>query len=185
MCEKTIKEKDIKLSCVSMFMSLPRAYEDPHERGALGEVEPFAKAHQLKPLKHNVFSNPCPVIRYINPNVIASLPHPRWCSTLMSKGTWIWWTCKNSVDGIRDISGWHRNKSRNRQCPKSQTNSTASAWTKRPHPPNVKSGIACDSTRNIVHSKKAIYQGGQKTWSHTFVVIWWSHINSVNGTERL
>jgi len=29
-------------------MSLPRAYEDPHEPGALGGVNPFAKAHQLK-----------------------------------------------------------------------------------------------------------------------------------------
>ena len=29
-------------------MSLARAYEDPHERGALGGVEPFAKAHKLK-----------------------------------------------------------------------------------------------------------------------------------------
>ena len=32
-------------------MSLPRAYEDPHEPGALGGVEPFAKAHQLKTLQ--------------------------------------------------------------------------------------------------------------------------------------
>ena len=29
-------------------MSLPRAYEDPHEPGALGWIEPFAKAHKLK-----------------------------------------------------------------------------------------------------------------------------------------
>ena len=29
-------------------MSLPRAYEDPQEPWALGGVEPFAKAHQLK-----------------------------------------------------------------------------------------------------------------------------------------
>ena len=29
-------------------MSLPRAYEDPHEPGALDGVEPFAKAHKLK-----------------------------------------------------------------------------------------------------------------------------------------
>ena len=29
-------------------MSLPRAYEDPHEPGALGGVEPFAKAHKLE-----------------------------------------------------------------------------------------------------------------------------------------
>jgi len=29
-------------------MSLPRAYEDPHEPGALGGVKPFAKADQLK-----------------------------------------------------------------------------------------------------------------------------------------
>ena len=30
------------------MISLPRAYEDPQEPGALGGVEPFAKAHQLK-----------------------------------------------------------------------------------------------------------------------------------------
>ena len=29
-------------------MSLARAYEDPHEQGALGGVDPFAKAHKLK-----------------------------------------------------------------------------------------------------------------------------------------
>ena len=29
-------------------MSLPRAYEDPHEPGGLDGVEPFAKAHKLK-----------------------------------------------------------------------------------------------------------------------------------------
>ena len=29
-------------------MSLPRAYEDPHEPRALGRVDAFAKAHQLK-----------------------------------------------------------------------------------------------------------------------------------------
>ena len=29
-------------------MSLPRAYEDPHEPGALGGVQPFAQAHKLK-----------------------------------------------------------------------------------------------------------------------------------------
>ena len=29
-------------------MSLPRAYEDPHAPGALGGVEPFAKAQKLK-----------------------------------------------------------------------------------------------------------------------------------------
>ena len=29
-------------------MSLPRAYEDPQEPGALGGVEPFAKAQKLK-----------------------------------------------------------------------------------------------------------------------------------------
>ena len=32
-------------------MSLLRAYEDPHEPVALGGVEPFAKAHQLKILQ--------------------------------------------------------------------------------------------------------------------------------------
>ena len=48
MCEKTIKERELKRSCVSVSMSLPRAYEVPHEPGALDGVEPFAKAHQLK-----------------------------------------------------------------------------------------------------------------------------------------
>ena len=35
-------------SGVSLVMSLPRAYEDPHEPGALGGVKPFAQAHKLK-----------------------------------------------------------------------------------------------------------------------------------------
>jgi len=29
-------------------MSSPHAYEDPHEPGALGGVQPFARAHKLK-----------------------------------------------------------------------------------------------------------------------------------------
>ena len=29
-------------------MSLPRAYEDPQAPGALGGVQPFARAHKLK-----------------------------------------------------------------------------------------------------------------------------------------
>ena len=29
-------------------MSLPRAYQDPHEPGALDGVNPFAKAQKLK-----------------------------------------------------------------------------------------------------------------------------------------
>ena len=33
---------------VSLVMSLPRAYKDPHEPGALGGVKPFAQAHKLK-----------------------------------------------------------------------------------------------------------------------------------------
>ena len=185
--EKNIEEKDIKLSCISISMFLPLTYEDPHERGVLGGVEPFATAHQLK----------TPQAKRILQSVLSYTLHkprrnhfpttPTRCLKKTSNGRWIWWTCKNSVDGIRDISGWHRNKSQKRQCPRSGTNSTASAWTKRPHPSNVKSGIACDSTRNIVHSKKAIYRGGQKKclWSCTFVVIWWSRIDSVNGTEGL
>ena len=32
-------------------MSLARAYEDPHEPGALGGADPFAKAHKLKTLQ--------------------------------------------------------------------------------------------------------------------------------------
>ena len=34
--------------CVSVLMSLPRAYEDPQAPGALGGVQPFARAHKLK-----------------------------------------------------------------------------------------------------------------------------------------
>ena len=48
MCEKTIKEREWKRCCVSVVMSLPRAYEDPQEPWALGGVEPFAKAQKLK-----------------------------------------------------------------------------------------------------------------------------------------
>ena len=32
-------------------MSLARAYEDPHEPGALGGADPFAKAHKSKTLQ--------------------------------------------------------------------------------------------------------------------------------------
>ena len=46
MCEK--REREWKRFCVSVVMSLPRAYEDPQEPEAFGVVEPFAKAHQLK-----------------------------------------------------------------------------------------------------------------------------------------
>ena len=49
-CEKTIKEREWKRFCVSVVMSLPRAYEDPQEPGALGGVEPFAKAHKTPQL---------------------------------------------------------------------------------------------------------------------------------------
>ena len=49
-----------------------------------------------------------------------------------------------------------------KQCPRSGTNSAASAWTKRRHSPNVKWEIAYDSTRIIDPSKKAIYRDGQK-----------------------
>ena len=41
-----------------MSMSLPHAHEDPHEQGALGGVEPFAKAHQLKtPQAQHIFQS--------------------------------------------------------------------------------------------------------------------------------
>ena len=82
-------------------MSLPRAYKDPDESSALGGVEPFAKAHQLKALKRDRFSNPCSVIRYTNPEGLASLPHPPWYLTVTNNGRWMWWTCKSSVDRIR------------------------------------------------------------------------------------
>ena len=45
--KKPIKERELKRSCVSLSMRLPRAYEDLYEPGALGGVERFAKAHQL------------------------------------------------------------------------------------------------------------------------------------------
>ena len=45
---KSIKENEKNPSGVSLVMSLPRAYEDPHEPGALGGVKPFAQAHKLK-----------------------------------------------------------------------------------------------------------------------------------------
>ena len=47
-CEKTIKDRNWLGECVSVLMSLPRAYEDPQEPGALGGVQPFAQAHKLK-----------------------------------------------------------------------------------------------------------------------------------------
>ena len=83
---KTIKERELKRSCVSLSMSLPRAYEDPHEPGPLGGVEPFAKAHQLKTSQAHRFSNPCSVIRYTNPDGLASLPHPPWYLTVTNNG---------------------------------------------------------------------------------------------------
>ena len=56
--KKTVKERELRRSCVSLSMSLPRAYEDPHEPGALGGVEPFAKAHQLKtPQAHRILQS--------------------------------------------------------------------------------------------------------------------------------
>ena len=58
---------------------------------------------------------------------------------------------------------------------------------KDPTPPNAKWAIVYASTRNIVPSKKAIYQDGRKKylWSRISVVILWSPIDSVNGTARL
>ena len=46
--KKSIKENEMKTSGISLVMSLPRAYEDPHKPGALGGVKPFGKAHKLK-----------------------------------------------------------------------------------------------------------------------------------------
>ena len=73
---KNYEERELKRSCVSVFMSLPRAYEDPHEPGALGGVDPFAKAHQLKTpdaqrILHSVLS-----YTLHKPDGLASLPHP-------------------------------------------------------------------------------------------------------------
>ena len=56
-----------------------------------------------------------------------------------------------------------------------------------PPPPHAKWAIVYASTRNIVPSKKAIYQDGRKKclWSRISVVILWSPIDSVNGTAHL
>ena len=94
MCEKTIKERELKRSCVSVSMSLPRAYEDPHELGALGRQSP--------PIENPSSTTDSSIgARYTNPDGRASLPHPPWSWTETSNGKWIWWTCKNSVGGIR------------------------------------------------------------------------------------
>ena len=68
-------------------MSLPRAYEDPHEPGGLDGVEPFAKAHKLKtPDALRILQS---VIRYTNPDGLVSLPHPPWYLTETNNGKWI------------------------------------------------------------------------------------------------
>ena len=61
---KNYEERELKRSCVSVFMSLPRAYEDPHEPGALGGVDPFAnKPSVLTPLPKRNNANAPIVIR--------------------------------------------------------------------------------------------------------------------------
>ena len=45
--KKLLKKRGLSDLC-HCAMSLARAYEDPHEQGALGGVDPFAKAHKLK-----------------------------------------------------------------------------------------------------------------------------------------
>ena len=102
------------------------------------------------------------------------------------------WMCYNrwsirTITPIIGVLGWPRIKSHPKPCPRSGTDSTASTWGKRPHPPNYEWAIAYASTTNIVPSKKAIYQDGRKKclWSRTsFVILWWP-IDSVNGTARL
>ena len=81
-------------------MSLPRAHEDPQEPGALGGVEPFAKAQKLKtPQAQRMVQL---VLSYtLHKPRSGSPPLPRWSLTETNNGKWIWWTCKNSVDGIR------------------------------------------------------------------------------------
>lgn len=75
-------------------MLLPLTYEDPHERGVLGGVEPFATAHQLK----------TPQAKRILQSVLSYTLHkprrnhfpttPTRCLKKTSNGRWIWWTCK-------------------------------------------------------------------------------------------
>ena len=93
--KKTIEEREWKRCCVSVVMSLPRAYEDPQEPGALGGVEPFAKAQKLKTPQAQ---------RILQSGLSYTLHKPRrtrFPTTETNNGKWIWWTCKNSVDGIR------------------------------------------------------------------------------------
>ena len=45
--QKLLKKRPLSHLC-QCAMSLARAYEDSHEQGALGGVDPFAKAHKLK-----------------------------------------------------------------------------------------------------------------------------------------
>ena len=99
--KKTIKDRDGLRVCVSVLMSLPRAYEDPQQPGALGGVQPFAQAHKLRtPQAQKILQS---VLSYTlhNPDGRDFLLRPRWSLTETNNGKWIWSTCKNSVDGIR------------------------------------------------------------------------------------
>ena len=65
-----------------------------------------------------------------------------------------------------------------KQCPRSETDSAANAWTKRHHP-QMSSG----RSRTSSLQKKDGWK--MRLWSRTYVVISWSPTDSVNGTARL
>ena len=64
-------------------------------------VEGKSKRINWKPLKRNRFFNRSWVIPSTNPDGPGFLPHPPWSLTETNNGRWIWWTCKNSVDGTK------------------------------------------------------------------------------------
>lgn len=103
-------------------MSLARAYEDPHERRVLGGVEPFAKAHELKtPQAQRI-----PYVHVLQPLIKTNNQ-----SYHQSIGMPPQQVTANSVPEVWDALYGRR-------------------FEQKTTPPNVKSGIACNST-NIVH----------------------------------
>ena len=84
--------------CQCLHVVATRLREGSHEPGALGGVEPFAKAHQLKtPQAQRILQS---VLSYTlhKPNGRPSLPQPPWSLTETNNGKWIWWTCKHSME---------------------------------------------------------------------------------------
>ena len=80
MCEKIIKDRELKRSFVSIFMSLPRAYEDPHEPGGLGWGRRLC---QIPPIENPSSTTDSSI------GGRAFLPHPPWSLTETNNGMWI------------------------------------------------------------------------------------------------